>query len=102
MFRIARAQAYGKLQVVWQAISNKIPRRHNGGYDVLDQLRRLAGSRRLGFHDVTRSRVVIKPGKKCGDEEMIITRGNHKDEMMKHRISKKNKQMQQLCFQSIQ
>ena len=26
---------------VWQAISNKIPRRHNRGYDVLDQSRRL-------------------------------------------------------------
>ena len=26
--------------------------------------------------------------KKCGDEEMIITGGNHKDGMLKHRISK--------------
>ena len=56
-----------------------------GGYDALDQSRRLAGSRRhkIVGGDKTRN------NKKCGDEEMIITLGNHKDGIMKHKISKK-------------
>ena len=37
-------RTYGKpLVTKFQDIGNKIPRRHNGSYDVLDQSRRLAG-----------------------------------------------------------